>query len=236
MDLLAGLCFYNLLGHCWQCLCDLLRRLSWSFLGTCWRGWVRVDIPSDSNCSSEQVSYAAVEEDCTSGLVTKKEKKKKKKLKCLLYWRGEGGFSDSVRDKGEESSDFDQKATTIHSEVNIQTCVSVRLYVEPVLRSTDCIRSWKKIGSVVWLHTPASPSMPEMEGMYAPLKDILFWRCAFGGVYVPCIYLQAREGESGLCNCCVPCLLSTINILLFVDFSHGYTTSLPSSLKRQSRV
>ena len=31
--------------QCWQCLCDLLRRLSWSFPEICWRGWVRVDIP-----------------------------------------------------------------------------------------------------------------------------------------------------------------------------------------------
>ena len=30
---------------------------------------MKVDIPSDSNCCSEPVSYAAVEEDCTCGLV-----------------------------------------------------------------------------------------------------------------------------------------------------------------------
>ena len=30
---------------------------------------MRVDIPSDSICCSEPVSYAAVQEDCTSGLV-----------------------------------------------------------------------------------------------------------------------------------------------------------------------
>ena len=45
---------------------------------------MRVDTPSDSNCSSEQVSYAAVEEDYTSGLVTKKEKKKKKNLSAFF--------------------------------------------------------------------------------------------------------------------------------------------------------
>ena len=34
-------------------------------------GWVRVDIPVGLQhyCCSEPVSYAAVEEDCTSGLV-----------------------------------------------------------------------------------------------------------------------------------------------------------------------
>ena len=31
---------------------------------------MRVDIPADSKCCSEQVSYAALEEDCTGGLVT----------------------------------------------------------------------------------------------------------------------------------------------------------------------
>ena len=30
---------------------------------------MRVDIPVGLNCCSEPVSYAAVEEDCTSGLV-----------------------------------------------------------------------------------------------------------------------------------------------------------------------
>ena len=30
---------------------------------------MRVDILSDSNCCSEPVSYAAIEEDCTSGLL-----------------------------------------------------------------------------------------------------------------------------------------------------------------------
>ena len=31
--------------QCWQCLRDLLRRLSWSFQEIYWRGWMRVDIP-----------------------------------------------------------------------------------------------------------------------------------------------------------------------------------------------
>ena len=31
--------------QCWQCLSDLLRRLSWSFPEIYWRGSVRVDIP-----------------------------------------------------------------------------------------------------------------------------------------------------------------------------------------------
>ena len=31
--------------QCWQGLRDLLRHLPWSFRETCWRGWVRVDIP-----------------------------------------------------------------------------------------------------------------------------------------------------------------------------------------------
>ena len=43
----------------------------------------------------------------------------------------------------------------------------VCLYVEPVSRSKDYVRSRIKIGSVVYLYTPVSPSVPEIEGMYA---------------------------------------------------------------------
>ena len=55
--------------QCWRCLRDLLSRLSWSFPEICWRGWVRVDIQVGPHCCSEPVSYAAIEEDGTSGLV-----------------------------------------------------------------------------------------------------------------------------------------------------------------------
>ena len=41
-------------------------------------------------------------------------------------------------------------------------CVFVCLYVEPVSRSKDCVRSWIKFGSVLCLCAPVSPSVPEM--------------------------------------------------------------------------
>ena len=46
-------------------------------------------------------------------------------------------------------------------------CVFVWLYVEPVSRWKDYVRSWITIGLVVCLCTPVSPSVPEMEGIYA---------------------------------------------------------------------
>ena len=67
----------------------------------------------------------------------------------------------------------------------------------------------QKIGSVVCLNTPVSPSVPEMEGISAtgdgggasffedvPLVEFLYlvFTCMPGGVTV---------GDSGLC-CCVP--------------------------------
>ena len=55
----------------------------------------------------------------------------------------------------------------IHSDVNVQMCVSVCLYVEPVSISTDCVRSGINIDSVVCLYTPVLLSVPEMEGIYA---------------------------------------------------------------------
>ena len=48
-------------------------------------------------------------------------------------------------------------------------CVCVRLYVEPVSRSKDYIRSQIKTGSVICLYTPVLPSMPETQGIYMPL-------------------------------------------------------------------
>ena len=74
-------------------------------------------------------------------------------------------------------------------------CVCVCLFVEPVSRSKDYIRSRMKIGSVVCLYTPLSPSVPEMEGIYdtgGTLFCFVFLGCTFGGVYIPCIYSHAR--------------------------------------------
>ena len=42
---------------------------AWSFPEIRWRGLVRVDIHSDTNCYLEPVSYAAIEEDCTGCLI-----------------------------------------------------------------------------------------------------------------------------------------------------------------------
>ena len=53
-------------------------------------------------------------------------------------------------------------------------CVCVCLFVEPVSRSKDYIRSRMKIGSVVCLYTPLSPSVPEMEGIYMTLGALFF--------------------------------------------------------------
>ena len=45
---------------------------------------------------------------------------------------------------------FCLRFVTIHSEANLQMCVFVCLYVEPVSRSKDYVRSRIKIGSVLW--------------------------------------------------------------------------------------
>ena len=59
-------------------------------------------------------------------------------------------------------------------------CVFLCLYVEPVSRSKDNARSWIKIGSVLYLCTPVSASVPEMTGIYATgghpfLRMYLWW-------------------------------------------------------------
>ena len=91
-------------------------------------------------------------------------------------------------------------------------CVYECSNVEPVSRSTDYVRSRIQIGSVVCLYTPVSPSVPEMDGIYAT-GGILF-----GGdvPFVELTYLVFTRtpggvtvGDSGLC-CCVPCLPSAI--------------------------
>ena len=58
-------------------------------------------------------------------------------------------------------------------------CVCVCLYVEPVSRSKDYVRSPMKNGSVVCLYTAVSPNVPEMEGIYAT-GGILFSFLFFG--------------------------------------------------------
>ena len=54
--------------QCWRCLCDLLRRLSWSFPECLKEGGWELKSLSDSNCSSEPVSYVSAEGDCTGNL------------------------------------------------------------------------------------------------------------------------------------------------------------------------
>ena len=45
------------------------------------------------------------------------------------------------------------------------------LYVEPVSRSKDYVRSRIHIGSVVCLYTPVSPSATEMEDIYVTFVE-----------------------------------------------------------------
>ena len=90
-------------------------------------------------------------------------------------------------------------------------CVCVCLYVEPVSRSKDHVWSQINIGSAMFLYTPVSPGVPEMEGIYVtgvsffehvPLvefKYLVFTRIPGGDTV----------GDSGLC-CRVPCLSSAI--------------------------
>ena len=70
-----------------------------------------------------------------------------------------------------------------------------------------------KIGSVLCLYPPVSPSVPEMEGIY-----MFHWGASFfeDVPLVEFIYLvftctpgEVTVGNSGL-RCCVPCLLSVI--------------------------
>ena len=60
------------------------------------------------------------------------------------------------------------------------------LYVEPVSRSKDYVRSRIKIGSVVCLHTPVLPSVPEMEGIYAT-GGILFEDAPLVKIFTLCL-------------------------------------------------
>ena len=71
-------------------------------------------------------------------------------------------------------------------------CVYECSNVEPVSRSTDYVRSRIQIGSVVCLYTPVSPSVPEMDGIYATGGILFGGGCAFRGVNIPCIYSHAR--------------------------------------------
>ena len=103
---------------------------------------------------------------------------------------------------------------------HVNVCMCVCLYVEPVSKSKDFVRSRIKIGSVECLYTRVSPSGPEMEGIYVtgvsffehvPLvefKYLVFTRIPGGDTV----------GDSGLC-CCFPCLSSAI-ISLYLLILH----------------
>ena len=102
-------------------------------------------------------------------------------------------------------------------------CVCVCLYVEPVSRSKDYVRSRREIGSVVCLYTLVSSSVPEMEG-YMPLGYLCFEDVPL----VDFIYLVYTRtpggvtvGDSGLC-CCVPCLSSAISLCLLIHSYFGW--------------
>ena len=68
-------------------------------------------------------------------------------------------------------------------------CVCMYLYVEPVPRPEDYVRSLIKIGSVVCLYTPVSPSVPEMEGIYATR--------GFFSSFFFCLFLREPVWPSG---------------------------------------
>ena len=68
-------------------------------------------------------------------------------------------------------------------------CVSMLLYVEPVSRSKDCVRSRIKIGSVVCLHTPVSTNVPEMENIYANWGILFFCLILFCFVLFFCLFV-----------------------------------------------
>ena len=109
-------------------------------------------------------------------------------------------------------------------------CVCVCLYVEPFSRYEDYVRSRIKIGFVVCLYTPLSPSVPEMEGVYAT-GGILSWGCTL----VEFIYLiftrmpgGVTVGDLGLC-CCVPCPSSAIISLRFTEITFIWTLESDSN-------
>ena len=102
---------------------------------------------------------------------------------------------------------------------------------------------------MVCLYTPVSPSVPEMEGIYAT-GGILFWGWTFGRLYIPCICSHARWSYRGrfrsllLCplsfeRCYFPLLIQNlygkqgqrncVNILLvysIINHRNNYYTSL----------
>ena len=70
-------------------------------------------------------------------------------------------------------------------------CVCVCLYVEPVPISKDYVPPRIKIGSLVCLYTPVSPSVPEMKGM--PLGASFFEDAAWWSLYI--LYLLECQVE-----------------------------------------
>ena len=92
-------------------------------------------------------------------------------------------------------------------------CVCACLYVEPVWKSKDYVWSRIKIGSVICLNTPVSPSVPEMKwNLYAtggnPFLRMYLWLSLCTLYLLPCQVELAIQ----VC-CCVLCLLSAVKSL-----------------------
>ena len=114
----------------------------------------------------------------------------------------------------------------------------VCLYVEPVSRSKDYVRSLINIGSVVLcLYTPVSPSVPEMEGIYAS-GGIFFWGCTLLCIYVFCIYSHARWSYRGRLRSLLLCPLSVERYYFpsFVNFGRVLRCCLHSCAWRQQSL
>ena len=86
------------------------------------------------------------------------------------------------------------------------------LHVELVSRSKDYVRSRMKIGSVVYLYTPVSPSVPEMEGIYATggFLPVFVSRCDLA---IRC--LDGKQKDLGLVRFGSP--FSSLQKLCFMD-------------------
>ena len=122
-------------------------------------------------------------------------------------------------------------------------CVCVCLYVESVSRSEYYVRSRIKIGSVVCLYTPVSPSVPEMEDIYATGGILFFFEDVSLVEFIYLVFTRTpggvTVGDSGLC-CCVLCLSSAIiplcSLILLLYFQVPQDVRCTKSLREAERV
>ena len=107
------------------------------------------------------------------------------------------------------------RLVTLHSEANMKMWLFVYLYVEPVSRSKDYVRSWIKQNTQKMVLSYACAHLCRrvcLRGGHPFLRMYLWWSLCT--LYLHACQVRATVGDSGLCCCaCVLCMCTVWSVI-----------------------